>query len=51
MSVKLMLTKEQYAAIQFCGSEILTEDSQCYLNNHILAKDKNKDKASKANHM
>jgi len=27
MSVKLMLTKEQYAAMQFCGSEIFSEEN------------------------
>jgi len=28
MSIKLMLTKEQYAAMQFCGSEIFPEEYQ-----------------------
>ena len=27
MSVKLMLTKEQYAAMQFCGTEIFSEEN------------------------
>ncbi|KAL4511661.1 hypothetical protein ABPG72_012506 [Tetrahymena utriculariae] len=40
MAIKLILTKEQYAAIQFCGTEILLEEQQksqiCQNNNNNI---------------
>ena len=38
MAIKLILTKEQFAAIQFCGSELSIENGEKQLKSDIVEK-------------